>query len=366
MRAGFWIFLTVVLAIWSLMHAYVFWRLSSVGWISQHFSIRTLVLIALALWLSYPLARIFSAFGPHAVAYPLEWIGSIWMGVLFLLLSALLCVDMVTAGGWLFVKSAPQIRGIAAIIAAALSLISLLLGLRPPVVSDHEVRLAGLPAEHDGLVLVAISDLHLGTLNGDRWMRRLVERVNGLRPEMIAVLGDILDGRDGHIEGLGAPLGVWAVTGNHEYYRGLDRSVRALQSSGLTVLQDRWEEAAPGLIVAGVDDLTARRQFGEKDGHVERALAGAPPGAVVLLSHSSWEARAAAKAGADLMLSGHTHSGQIWPFNFLVQLRYPLLAGRYDIDGMTVIVCRGTGTWGPPMRLWRPSEILRITLRTAE
>jgi predicted MPP superfamily phosphohydrolase len=142
--------------------------------------------------------------------------------------------------------------------------------------------------------------------------------------------------------------------------------VRLLEASGLNVLQDRWEEVAPGVIVAGVDDLTARQQFGEKDGHVKSAITGAPPGAVVLLSHSSWEAQAAANAGAGLMLSGHTHAGQIWPFNYLVQLRYPLLAGRYEIEGMTVIVCRGTGTWGPPMRLWRPSEILRITLRPAD
>jgi predicted MPP superfamily phosphohydrolase len=288
------------------------------------------------------------------------------MGVLFLLLSAMLCVDVVTAGGWLFAKSAPQIRATAAIVAAALSLIALVQGLRPPVVRDHEVRLAGLPEEHDGLVLVAMSDLHLGTLNGDRWTRRLVERVNGLRPDMIAVIGDIIDGRDARLEGLSAPLGVWAVTGNHEFYRGLESSVRALETSGLTVLRDRWEEAAPGLIVAGVDDLTARQQFGERDGHVENALSDAPAGPAILLSHSSWEAESAARAGVGLMLSGHTHAGQIWPFNYLVRLRYPLLVGRYEIEGMTVIVCRGTGTWGPPMRLWRASEILRITLRAVQ
>ncbi len=366
MRAGFWIFLAVVLAIWSLMHAYVFWRLASVAWVSAHLSNRTLAIIALALWLSYPLARIFSAFGPHVVAYPVEWIGSIWMGVLFLLLSALLFVDVVTAGGWLLAESAPSLRGIAAIVAAVFSLIALVQGLRPPVVREHEVRLAGLPREHDGLVLMAISDLHLGALNGDRWTKRLVDRVNGMRPDVIAVIGDIIDGRNARIEELSAPLGVWAVTGNHEFYSGLERSVRALESFGLTVLQDRWEEAAPGVIVAGVDDLTARQQFGERDGHFRKALAGAPPGAIILLSHSSWEAESAAKAGAGLMLSGHTHAGQIWPFNYLVQLRYPLLAGRYEIQGMTVIVCRGTGTWGPPMRLWLPSEILRITLRAAE
>ena len=94
------------------------------------------------------------------------------------------------------------------------------------------------------------------------------------------------------------------------------------------------------------------------------ALANRPPGAAILLSHSPLQAGAAAAAGAGLMLSGHTHDGQIWPFGYLVRLSYPLLGGRYEVDGMPVIVCRGTGTWGPRMRLWRPSEILRITLRS--
>ena len=95
-----------------------------------------------------------------------------------------------------------------------------------------------------------------------------------------------------------------------------------------------------------------------------KALSGRPPGATVFLSHTPWETEKAAGAGAGLMLSGHTHGGQIWPFSYMVRLRYPLLGGRYDVNGMTVIVCRGTGTWGPRMRLWRPGEILRITLRS--
>jgi predicted MPP superfamily phosphohydrolase len=113
-----------------------------------------------------------------------------------------------------------------------------------------------------------------------------------------------------------------------------------------------------------VDDLTARRQFGsDEDRPVEKALANRPPGATILLSHSPWQADTAAAAGAGLMISGHTHNGQVWPFNYLVRLRYPLLGGRYEVSGMPVIVCRGTGTWGPRMRLWLPSEIVRIKLR---
>ena len=142
------------------------------------------------------------------------------------------------------------------------------------------------------------------------------------------------------LQKLRAPLGVWAVTGNHEYYAGLERSVGLLEAAGYTVLRDRAAEIAPGLVLAGVDDLGARRQFGRTD-QADKAAAG----------------------GAGLMLSGHTHNGQIWPFNYLVRLSNPLVGGRYEIGGMPVIVGRGTGTWGPRMRLWRPSEIVRITLR---
>ncbi|MHB9030336.1 MAG: metallophosphoesterase, partial [Candidatus Latescibacterota bacterium] len=139
-------------------------------------------------------------------------------------------------------------------------------------------------------------------------------------------------------------------------------NIRFFGEVGYTVLRDRWAEVIPGLILAGVDDLTARRESGRTDRPVEKALANRPAGATVLLSHTPWQADRAAAAGANLMLSGHTHNGQIWPFNYITKLTYPLTAGRYEVDGMTVIVCRGTGTWGSRMRLWSPGEILRIRL----
>lgn len=129
------------------------------------------------------------------------------------------------------------------------------------------------------------------------------------------------------------------------------------------LLRNGWAEVRPGLILAGVDDLTSSRLNGQGGDPISQALIGRPPGATILLSHTPWQTGSAAKAGAGLMLSGHTHGGQIWPFGYLVRSRYPLLEGRYEVDGMTVIVCRGTGTWGTRMRLWRPSEILHVTLR---
>jgi hypothetical protein len=293
-----------------------------------------------------------------------------WIGVVFIMLTLLVVADGITLGGALLPKLAPVIRGWAMIAALMLSAAGLVQGLRPPVVRDYAVNLAGLPKERDGLVLVAVSDLHLGTLIGERWMTQLITRVDELHPDAVLIVGDLVDGEVGRLEPLlpvlktlRAPLGVWAVTGNHEFYAGFDRSVRLLEEAGYTVLRDRWAELAPGLVVAGVDDLTARRQFGRPDRPVEKALADRPPGAVVLLSHSPLQAETAAEAGAGLMLSGHTHDGQIWPFSYLVRFSYRLLGGRYEVGGMPVIVCRGTGTWGPRMRLWRPGEILRITLR---
>jgi len=116
-----------------------------------------------------------------------------------------------------------------------------------------------------------------------------------------------------------------------------------------------------------VDDLTTiQRRTGQVSHYISKTLVGRPPGATILLSHTPWETEKAAKAGVGLMFCAHTHGGQIWPFDYLVKLRYPLLEGRYEVNGMTVIVSRGTGTWGPRMRLWSPGEILRVTLHRKE
>ena len=129
------------------------------------------------------------------------------------------------------------------------------------------------------------------------------------------------------------------------------------------VLRDRWAALRPGLVLAGVDDLRGSRQARKGSDTILKALSDRPPGATIFLSHRPSGADAAAGAGVGLMLCGHTHGGQIWPFGYVVRRTYPMLAGRYEVDGMTVIVCRGAGTWGPRMRLWRRGEILRVTLR---
>lgn len=390
------VFLIVVLSIWAVVHAYVFWRLASVPWVAAHVPRPALLLGAVALWASYFVARILEGRGLDAVAVPLEFAAALWIGTVFLLFAALLATDVVTLGGWLFPRLAPALRGSAALAALGLAVVAIVQGLRPPVVHDEEVRLAGLPRERDGLVVVAVSDLHLGTLLGGRWLGEVVRRIDAAKPDAVVIVGDLIDGDVARVEPLvpelrtlRAPLGVWAVTGNHDYYAGADASVRLFEEAGFRVLRDGWAEVAPGLVFAGVDDLTARHGGGATSGTaVERALAGIPAGtATVLLSHTPVEIEAAARRlgtapgdlpapgatapegapprpGTGLMLSGHTHAGQIWPFNFLVGLRYPQVGGRHAIGGMTLIISRGAGTWGPRMRLWQRGEIVRIRLRS--
>jgi predicted MPP superfamily phosphohydrolase len=364
--------MTIVILGGTLLHAYVVWRAASVPFLARRLPRAASVGIGAGLWAGMAGALYLGHGAAGTTARALEAFGMTWLAMLFIATVTLLPVDLVTLFGLVFRRQAPRLRGCALAGAAVLSAFALVQGMRAPVVREHEVRLEGLPASLDGTVLVAVSDLHLGSVLGEGWLAARLAQVRALRPDVVVVLGDVFEGHGApadrfleELRSLSAPLGVWAVTGNHESHGRGGAGEGFLEKAGLRVLHDRWAEVAPGLVVAGVDDLTSRRRRGETGDPVRMALAGRPSGAAILLSHTPWEAERAAASGAGLMLSGHTHGGQIWPFGLLESGVYPLLAGRYEVDGMPVIVSRGTGTWGPRMRLFAPSEILRITLRGA-
>ncbi len=361
---------TILISVCTLMHIYVFWRIASVPFVSRHVPLNLLIVTGVLLWAIFFIGRLFHHGGTGALTATIELFSMLWMGTLFLLFIPLLTMDIITVFGFLMPRLAPSLRGWALFVGGALSVIALVQGLRPPVVQSYEVRLPGLSNEIDGKVLVAMSDLHIGSLIGKRWLTARVAQVRKEQPDLVVLLGDVFEGHGQPQEELlpilrrlSAPLGIWAVTGNHEFHGADNRSIHIIDAAGFKLLRNRWIEVRPGFILAGVDDLTAKYRAGQDGDFISQALAGRPPGVTVLLSHTPWRAERAASAGAGLMLSGHTHGGQIWPFGYLVRRSYPLLGGRYEVSGMPVIVCRGTGTWGPRMRLWRPGEILRVTLR---
>ena len=366
----------VGLLLWTLGNLYVLWRAASLPVFAERARRILLAGAAVLLWGSFLASRYLESVLPPVLVRPVALVGADWLAIVFWSAAGLLIVDLATGFGFLFRRVVPWLRGAAFALAGVFAVVAIAQALRPPVVRAYEVRLPGLPRDADGLVVVGISDLHLGALIGPRWLAARVRQVEGLKPDVVVVLGDVLEGDApseaallGGLRGLSAPLGVWAVTGNHEHYgRGPQRpgGSGALEAAGFRVLHDRWAEVRPGLVFAGVDDLTRRRRSGASGDVIGTALEGRrQDAAVVLLSHSPLQAERAARAGVGLVLAAHTHDGQVWPFGYFTRMNYPLMGGRYEVGGMSVIVCRGTGTWGPRMRLWRPSEILRVTLRSA-
>lgn len=366
----FAVFFVTVFTIWTAMHAYVLGRLWRLPGLDTPLAHRLLAVGFVVLWLAYPVARVLERRGSYTLAHPLEWVGASWLGTLFFLVFFLLVADLVTGFGWLLPRTAPPVRWAAVAVALSVGAAALIQGSRAPVVEEMTVFSPRLPEQVDGLRVVQLSDLHVGALLGARWVHGIAARVAALSPDLVLVTGDLVDGNAGRVaqvlpqlRTLTARHGVWVVTGNHEYYAGLEASLQVLRDAGFEVLRDGWVEPVPGLILAGVDDLTARRQFGDLDSPLSKALAGRPPGFTVLLSHSPWRVEEATASGVDLMLSGHTHAGQIWPFGYLTALHYPFLEGRFQVGDMVLYVSRGTGTWGPRMRLPRPAEITLFTLR---
>lgn len=361
---------SILISVCTLMHIYVFWRAASVPFVNRYVPLHLLIVTGVCLWAIFFIGRLVHHGGTGALTATTELFGMLWMGTLFLLFISLLSMDVITVFGFFLPRLAPSLRGWALFAGGVLAAIALAQGLRPPVVQNYTVRIAGLSGEMDGKVLVAMSDLHLGSLIGKRWLAARVAQVKEERPDLVVLLGDLFEGHGQPQEELlpilrrlSAPLGIWAVTGNHELHGADNKGIRLMDAAGFKLLRNRWTEVRPGFVLAGVDDLTSKYRAGQDGDFISQAVAGRPSGVTVLLSHTPWQVERAAKAGVNLMLSAHTHGGQIWPFGYLVRRVYPLLGGRYEVDGMPVIVCRGTGTWGPRMRLWRPGEILRVTLR---
>lgn len=363
-------FVIVALLVWAGMNGYAFWRLGTVMALAR-MPVWAMWSAGVAVWLSFPVARSLRHGWPRVGGF-LEVASVNWLGVLLLLCVCYMVVDALTLGGLVLRVWVLKLRLVATIVAAILSGVAFVQGGRDPVVCAEEIVLPGLPKTRDGLRVLFISDMHLGKQIGREWVQRLVVQSNTLKPDLIAIAGDTVD-HDvelvqpliPELSRLQAPLGVWAVLGNHDIYGGALESTNLMRAAGFKVLLDESDEAVPGLRIAGVEDLGFHRRSGSVEKDVRKALAGLRKGqeGMLYLSHTPELLEVAAEAGAGLMLCGHTHGGQIWPFSYLVASRYPTIAGRYTVNGMTLFVSRGAGTWGPRMRLWKPGEIYLITLR---
>ena len=290
-------------------------------------------------------------------------------------------IGLAIAGLFLSTDAMLELVRVSAGLVVGLTLFATVVGFfnarRRARIVDVEVVIDGLPPALQGFSIAQISDIHVGPTIKHDYVQSIVTAVNGLQADVIAITGDLVDGSVRQLAPHVAPLsqlsaehGVYFVTGNHEYYSGERAWSNELRRLGVRVLMNEHVVLTRGeakLVLAGVTDYTAHHFDPSQRSDPEAALVNAPAdaGAKILLAHQPRSAPAAAAAGFDLQLSGHTHGGQFWPWNHFVRLQQPFTAGLDRFGSLWVYTSRGTGYWGPPKRFGAPSEITRITLVAA-
>lgn len=372
------LFILMVFTIYGGMHAYIFLRARSV------FGFGPATGIALAAFMLFMVFAIFLIRMLEQREYEeparmLAYIAYFWMAAAFLFFCSLLALDFIglvtRASGWMarYDVSAFLIPARTSFFAClGLSLAICVYGyFDAEDIRTERVRIetAKLPAGMDRLTIAQISDVHLGLIIRTERLEKMLDAVRAAKPDIFISSGDLVDAQINHLTGLAVLLrgiktkyGNYAITGNHEYYAGLDKALAFTNEAGFTVLQNEAKAVGP-ITIAGVDDRTAVQMNLEKPLSEKEFLAKLPRDRFILFLKHQPRIDTSTIGLFDLQLSGHTHKGQIFPFTLLTLLTFPLNAGTYDLGKESLLhVSRGTGTWGPPIRFLAPPEVTIIEL----
>jgi uncharacterized protein len=397
---AFLLFFVVALALLGGMHFYLWARLVRDTALPALPRRALAVLFALAA-LGVPVGMMLMRRFPFRVTRAVMAVLFTWMGAAFLLFVALVATDLARAlwasarpllalaGAQLAPPPDPERRafvaravaGGALLAAGAATAASVRIATGEPRVVEVPVRLERLPKALSGFTLAQITDLHIGPTIREKHVKRVVDLTNALRPDAVVITGDLVDGSVAelraateHLARLSAKHGVYFVTGNHEYYSGASSWLAELRRYGIRTLSAErvaLGDRGPGgasFDLAGLDDWSVARAQDGRWPSLELALHGRDRDrSLVLLQHQPRGLDEAAQAGVELQLSGHTHGGQLFPWNLLVKAVYPYYKGLYlhhqgAAAATQLYVSCGTGYWGPPMRLGAPSEVTKLVL----
>ena len=379
------LFLISFLTLYGGMQAYAFARLRGA------FSPGQTITAILAGWMvlmtiSPLLVRMAEGAGLERTARTLAWPGYIWMGSLFIFCSALAAADTLRTAAWLSnrIFTTPIPGYLTAAITCEIALFLALLASGYALYEARSIRTEQVTVTTDKLPpairsirVVQISDIHVGLLFGESRLEPVLQAVRAAHPDILVSTGDLVDGRLSredllsHLDRMAAMIaaipasgGKFAVTGNHEYYAGLDQALEFTRKAGFTVLRDQSAALPGGITISGVDDTAGQHRGSPAVTTPEtELLRSLPPQHFhLLLKHRPLVADTG-NSHFDLQLSGHVHKGQIFPFNLLVSLRFPIPCGTTRAaNGSCIHVSRGSGTWGPPMRLLAPPEVTVIDI----
>jgi len=364
---GLAVFISVFLSLYGGMHFYALLKIRRA--LSPGFPAEAAIICFMVLMVVSPiLVRVLEEYGFEDTGRVIAYIGYGWMGILFIFLVLSVAIDIVRILLPAGLRPSPLI---AFVIAACFSFIFSLYGLyEAMVVKVEHVNIVSqkLAGDRRSLRIVQISDVHLGLLFREHRLRKVVNCIKDASPDILVSTGDLVDGQtDGlsgvldMLKGLSTPLGKYAVTGNHEFYAGIRKSINFTRDAGFKVLRDE-ALTLPGLInIAGVDDPAGGRKNLEE--HEKEILSSLPGETFTLLLKHRPHVGPGSDRLFDLQLSGHTHKGQIFPFGLLVKLVHGRISGLHRLDsGSLLYISRGSGTWGPPFRILSPPEVTVINI----
>ncbi len=346
------IFIGVFIIVFASLNFYVLSRIYSIFNLKKNaFFYVLFAAFSLSFILASFLGRIFSGqFTNYAYV-----LASTWIGVVFLLFIAMIISDVARLSG-----APPKTTGLVLLGLALILSVYSLINAAAVRTNAIDVNISGLGQD---ITAIQLSDLHIGAIHGKEYLARIVAKVNSLNPDVVFITGDLVDGSGPLQEGFFEPIDeinapVYFSPGNHEHYEGIDAVLQMLEKTKMTILRNEKAEFN-GVQIIGVD-------FSDSKKYLETVLPNITyneDSPTVLLFHSPDSFEYAASKGVDLVLSGHTHVGQIFPFNFLVKMRYSRINGIYRERNSTLYVSSGAGTWGPPMRLGSHSEIVVLRLK---
>jgi predicted MPP superfamily phosphohydrolase len=379
---NFIIFFAVFFAVYGGANYYIFIR----GWrvLPNDSRIKISYLIVfLFLALSYILGRILGRFAVCALSQWLTWIGSFWFGVMLYLFCIVVVVDLLRLGNHFFhwfpiwiTANADRTKQLTALATIVVTSVVMIVGYRNalnPRVELIDVTIPKSTEKTESLTIALVTDIHLGTIIKNHRLAYMVDMINGLHPDIVLLAGDIVDEdvRPVIADNMGETLrnirsryGTYAVTGNHEYYSGVEESVRYLSDHGVTVLRDTATTIDERLILVGREDRTFTQMTGRERKPLEQILAGVDKNLpIIMMDHQPFGLHQAAQSNIDLQVSGHTHNGQLWPIQLITRMIFDLSWGYKKVGSTHYYVSCGYGTWGPPVRVGNQPEVVQINIR---
>lgn len=343
--------------------------------------LRSLKILYWLLAITFPLGKTLEQFWPSGLPHIVLWTGSLWLAfLLYFFLAALLIAFLRLVHRLVpfmpppFFRTGFKRKALIAIVALVTTLVFTGIYLaRNPVIRHVQVDIRSEKGQMDSLHVVLFSDIHLGPITGKKYMQRIVNTVNPLEPDIILIPGDILDSHVELVKGSGSaslfksmnpPLGIYATTGNHEFIGNAGKTVNYLEARGIAFLRDTAILKKNTFYLAGREDITRKRFTGEDRKPLKEIISGIQRGyPVILLDHQPVQIDMVEKKGVDLMLSGHTHHGQLWPLHLITNAIFHTSHGYGMSGSLQIYVTSGVSTWGPPVRTTGRSEIISMKVR---